>query len=58
MRLIQVSELDPAVMLLLSQRLDDGEWLAIAGDRVPLHGGRTGRSWSAARPPVRVKVVM
>ncbi|KAF1026287.1 MAG: hypothetical protein GAK37_02703 [Pseudomonas sp.] len=42
-RLIQVSELDPATMLLLSQRLDDGEWLAIAGDRVPLHGGRTVR---------------
>ena len=40
LRLIQVSELDPATMLLLSQRLDDGEWLAIAGDRVPLHGGR------------------
>ncbi len=40
LRLIQVSELDPAVMLQLSQRLDDGEWLAIAGDRVPLHGGR------------------
>ncbi|WP_191489866.1 glycosyl transferase [Pseudomonas sp. FEN] len=40
LRLIQVSELDPAVMLQLSQRLDRGEWLAIAGDRVPLHGGR------------------
>ena len=41
LRLIQVSELDPAIMLQLSQRLDCGEWLAIAGDRVPLHGGRT-----------------
>jgi len=41
LRLIQVSELDPAIMLQLSQRLDRGEWLAIAGDRVPLHGGRT-----------------
>ena len=40
LRLIQVSELNPAVMLQLSQRLDRGEWLAIAGDRVPLHGGR------------------
>ncbi|WP_338526659.1 glycosyl transferase [Pseudomonas batumici] len=40
LRLIQVSELDPATMLQLSQRLDRGEWLAIAGDRVPLHGGR------------------
>ena len=36
-----VSELDPATMLQLSQRLERGEWLAIAGDRVPLHGGRT-----------------
>ena len=41
LRLIQVSELDPATMLDLSQRLERGEWLAIAGDRVPLHGGRT-----------------
>ncbi|MHB0766461.1 LpxL/LpxP family acyltransferase [Stutzerimonas sp. NM35] len=41
LRLIQVSELDPAVMLELSRRLDAGEWLAIAGDRVPLHGART-----------------
>lgn len=41
LRLIQVSELDPASMLQLSERLDRGEWLAIAGDRVPLHGGRT-----------------
>ncbi|CAM3652660.1 hypothetical protein CCOS865_05321 [Pseudomonas reidholzensis] len=40
-RLIQVSELDPAVMLQLSERLERGEWLAIAGDRIPLHGART-----------------
>ncbi|MCQ4307345.1 glycosyl transferase [Pseudomonas stutzeri] len=40
LRLIQVSELDPAIMMELSRRLDDGEWLAIAGDRVPLHGAR------------------
>ena len=40
LRLVQVSELDPAIMLQLSQRLDRGEWLAIAGDRVALHGGR------------------
>lgn len=40
LRLIQVSELDPATMLQLSQRLERGEWLAIAGDRVPLQGGR------------------
>ncbi|MDD1013996.1 glycosyl transferase [Pseudomonas rubra] len=41
LRLIQVSELDPAIMLQLSQRLERGEWLAIAGDRVPLQGART-----------------
>ena len=41
LRLFQVSELDPAAMLELSRRLDAGEWLAIAGDRVPLHGART-----------------
>ena len=40
LRLIQVSELNPAVMLQLNQRLENGEWLAIAGDRVPLQGGR------------------
>ncbi|MDX1297682.1 MAG: glycosyl transferase, partial [Pseudomonas sp.] len=36
LRLIQVSELDAAIMLQLSERLERGEWLAIAGDRVPL----------------------
>nr|WP_183422815.1 glycosyl transferase [Luteibacter sp. Sphag1AF] len=41
MRLIQVSDLDTAVMMDLSQRLARGEWIAIAGDRIPLHGGRS-----------------
>ncbi len=40
LRLIEVSHLDPVTMLQLSQRLEDGEWLAIAGDRVPLQEGR------------------
>jgi predicted LPLAT superfamily acyltransferase len=40
LQLIQVSELDPGIMLQLSERLERGEWLAIAGDRVPLQGGR------------------
>lgn len=40
MRLIQVSELDTALMMDLAQRVERGEWLAIAGDRAPLHGGR------------------
>jgi predicted LPLAT superfamily acyltransferase len=41
LRLIQVSELDTATMLVLSERIEQGEWLALAGDRIPLHGGRT-----------------
>jgi predicted LPLAT superfamily acyltransferase len=40
LRLIQVSDLDTALMMDLAQRIDRGEWLAIAGDRVPVHGGR------------------
>ena len=43
LRLIQVSELDAAIMLQLNERLERGEWLAIAGDRVPLKGSRTVR---------------
>lgn len=41
LRMIQVSELDAGVMLDLAQRLERGEWLAIAGDRVPLRGDRS-----------------
>jgi predicted LPLAT superfamily acyltransferase len=40
LRLMHVGDLDTAAMLDLSQRLDRGEWVAIAGDRVPEHGGR------------------
>jgi predicted LPLAT superfamily acyltransferase len=40
LNLIQVSELDAATMLRLSACIERGEWLAIAGDRIPLHGGR------------------
>ncbi|MEP6897471.1 MAG: glycosyl transferase [Rhodanobacter sp.] len=40
LHLMQVSEMDAALMLELSRRLDRGEWLAIAGDRVPLRDGR------------------
>jgi predicted LPLAT superfamily acyltransferase len=41
LRLIQVSELDAAIMLQLSERLARGEWLAIAGGHVTLKGSRT-----------------
>lgn len=41
LRLFQVSELNTATMLQLSERIEQGEWLAIAGDRIPLSGART-----------------
>jgi len=40
-RLIQVSDISPATALLLREKLAAGEFLAIAGDRVPPDGGRT-----------------
>ena len=40
-RVIQVNELDAAMMLQLNQRIEDGEWLAIAADRVPVRGEKT-----------------
>ncbi|HTT03071.1 MAG TPA: hypothetical protein VMG11_13385 [Steroidobacteraceae bacterium] len=41
LELLQVTELDAATALKLKERIDRGEWVVIAGDRVPLHGGRT-----------------
>ena len=40
-RLQQVTELGPATAVLLGERIARGEFVAIAGDRVPLRGGRT-----------------
>ena len=40
-RLIQVSDLDAALMLDLHRRLQAGEWIAIAADRVPVRGEKT-----------------
>ena len=40
-QLIQVSDLDAATMLTLSQKIERGEWLAIAADRVPIRGEKT-----------------
>jgi len=40
-RLVEVSELNAAVMLDLAQRIARGEWLAIAADRSPIHGERS-----------------
>jgi predicted LPLAT superfamily acyltransferase len=39
--LLQVSDFGAATALMLKQRIDGGEWVVIAGDRVPVHGGRT-----------------
>lgn len=40
-RLQQVTTLDTAVAIQLGQRVAAGEFVAIAGDRVPVHGGRS-----------------
>ncbi|WGE91024.1 glycosyl transferase family 2 [Actinobacillus genomosp. 1] len=39
--LIQVEDLDAHIMLELSERIERGEWIAIAADRVPVRGGKT-----------------
>jgi predicted LPLAT superfamily acyltransferase len=39
--ILQVTELDAATALMLKDRMDQGEWVVITGDRVPVHGGRT-----------------
>lgn len=41
LRLMHVGDLDTSAMLDLAERLDRGEWLAIAGDRVAEHGARS-----------------
>lgn len=40
-QLIQVSELDAPTMLQLSQKIEQGEWLAIAADRIPVRSDKT-----------------
>jgi predicted LPLAT superfamily acyltransferase len=40
-RLLQVTELDAAMAALLAQRVGQGEFVAIAGDRVPVQSART-----------------
>jgi predicted LPLAT superfamily acyltransferase len=43
-RIVQVTEIDPATAILLKERVEAGEWVAIAGDRVPvLSEGRVSR---------------
>jgi predicted LPLAT superfamily acyltransferase len=40
-RLVEVSEIGPATAVELDRRIDAGELVVIAGDRVPLGSGRT-----------------
>ena len=39
--LIQVTEVTPATAMMLANKVDNGEFLAIAGDRIPVSNGRT-----------------
>lgn len=41
--LLQVTDLGPATAVMLAERVARGEYIAIAGDRVPLRGGRSVR---------------
>lgn len=38
--LVQVTEISPATTLMLAEKIAAGEFVAIAGDRVPVQGGR------------------
>lgn len=40
-RLLQVTEVDATTAILLGERVANGEFIAIAGDRVPVHAGKT-----------------
>lgn len=43
-RLLQVTDMTPATAMLLAERVEAGEYIVIAGDRVPVNGsGRTSR---------------
>lgn len=39
--LIQVEDLNPQKMLELAERIERGEWIAIAADRIPVRGDKT-----------------
>jgi len=43
-RLIQVTELNPAIAIALQEKIERGEFLVLVGDRVPVQGGRTVRA--------------
>jgi len=51
MHLLQVTDLDLPLALKLREKIDRGEWLVIAGDRVPVsHGQRTVQAEFLGRP--------
>lgn len=43
-RLLQVTDFSPATAMMLADRVADGEFIAIAGDRVPVAGDRIARA--------------
>ncbi|KAF1722318.1 acyltransferase [Pseudoxanthomonas wuyuanensis] len=49
-QLLQVTELGPATAVMLAERVARGEFVAIAGDRVPLRGGRSVRASFLGHP--------
>lgn len=46
----QVTDLDAATAVLLKERVDQGDWIVIAGDRVPVSGGRVSLAPFLGRP--------
>lgn len=40
-RLIQVTELNPAIAIALQEKIEQGEFVVMVGDRIPVQGGRT-----------------
>jgi predicted LPLAT superfamily acyltransferase len=43
-RLLHVSEITPATAVMLAERVERGEFVAIAGDRIPVGTGKTVRA--------------
>jgi predicted LPLAT superfamily acyltransferase len=55
LQLVQVTALDAGLALDLKSRIERGEWVVIAGDRVPIHGGRTvDTSFLGGRAPLPI----
>lgn len=42
--LIQVTELNPAIAIELQEKIEQGEFVVLVGDRIPINGGRTVRA--------------